>query len=60
MKKFKYDFTIEALSGEDADTKMKALRTLASKLKPHEIARLAEIVEKDPIKTAFAKKALGL
>jgi hypothetical protein len=30
------------------------------KLKANEITRLADVVQNDPLKTAFAKKALGL
>ena len=30
------------------------------KLKAHEIKKLADVVKNDPVKTSFAKKALGL
>ena len=60
MKKYKYDFVIEAASDSDADMKMGALKVLASRLKPHELAKLAHVVKNDPVKTAFAKSALGL
>lgn len=60
MNKFSYDITIEANSQEEALAKVKAASVLMQKLKPNEIARLAEVVKSDPIKTAIAKKALGL
>ena len=55
-----FEITIEALSQQEAVAKLKAATTLMQKLKTHEIARLAEIVATDPVKTSFAKKALGL
>jgi hypothetical protein len=60
MNKFSYDITIEATSQEEALTKLKAASVLMQKLKPNEINRLAEVVKNDPVKTAIAKKALGL
>jgi hypothetical protein len=33
---------------------------LMQKLKAREIAKLADVVKNDPIKTSIAKKALGL
>jgi hypothetical protein len=60
MNKFSYDITIEANSQQEALTKLKAASVLMQKLKPNEINRLAEVVKNDPIKTAIAKKALGL
>lgn len=60
MNKFSYDITIEATSQEEALAKVRAASVLMQKLKPNEIARLAEVVKNDPIKTAIAKKALGL
>jgi hypothetical protein len=60
MNKFSYDITIEANSQEEAAIKLKAASVLMQKLKPNEINRLAEVVKNDPVKTAIAKKALGL
>lgn len=60
MNKFSYDITIEATSQEEAVIKLKAASVLMQKLKPNEINRLAEVVKNDPVKTAIAKKALGL
>ena len=60
MQKFTYDITIEANSEAEADTTMRAITVLVKKLKPNELAKLAHIVQNDPIKTAMAKKALGV
>lgn len=60
MNKFSYDITIEATSQEEALIKLKAASVLMQKLKPNEINRLAEVVKNDSVKTAIAKKALGL
>ena len=60
MAKYTYQISIEAASEKDADTKMAALTVLASKLSAKELERLAHIVKYDPIKTAMAKKALGV
>jgi hypothetical protein len=60
MKKFQYDITIEAKIETEADGKMTALTTLASKLSTKELTKLAQVVKNDPIKTAMAKKYLGV
>lgn len=60
MKKYNYDITIEASNENEADTKMGALTTLAAKLKANELAKLANVVKNDPVKTTLAKKYLGL
>jgi hypothetical protein len=60
MNKFSFDVSVEANSQEEAMAKLKAASTLMQKLKPNEISRLADVVKNDPIKTAIAKKALGL
>jgi hypothetical protein len=60
MKKFNYTISIEAGSEEEATQKMTALITLASKLKVHELAKLAHVIKNDPVKTALAKKYLGV
>lgn len=60
MKKFQYDFAIEAQAQTDADAKMTALATLASKLSAKELAKLAHVIKNDPVKTALAKKHLGV
>lgn len=60
MSKFSYDLEISASSENEADTKMNALTILAIKLSAAELDKLAWIVKNDPIKTALAKKALGV
>lgn len=60
MKKYNYDISIEATSEAEADAKMKALSVLAKKLNTKELLKLADIVQNDPVKTALAKKALGV
>lgn len=60
MKKYSYEITIEAATEVEADSKMKALTTIAKKLNTKELAKLADIVQNDPVKTALAKKALGV
>lgn len=60
MNKFHYDITIEAQSGSDADAKMTALTTLASKLSQVELTKLAHVIKHDPVKTTLAKKYLGV
>lgn len=56
----KYNIQIEANTETEAEQKIKALATLASKLRANELTKLAQVVEKDPVKTALAKKYLGL
>ena len=60
MATFNYEINIEATNETEADTKMKAATILVKKLKANELAKLAHIVQNDPIKTAMAKKALGV
>lgn len=60
MATFNYEINIEATNEIEADTKMKAVTILVKKLKANELAKLAHIVQNDPIKTAMAKKALGV
>ena len=60
MKKFHYDISIEARTESEAEAKMTALITLASKLTQAELSKLAHIVKYDRVKTALAKKYLGV
>jgi hypothetical protein len=60
MNKFSFDISIESNSQDEAIAKLKAASVLMQKLKANEITRLAEVVKSDPVKTAIAKKALGL
>lgn len=60
MKKFNYDISIEAKTEHEADSKMTSLTILASKLSETELSKLAHIIKNDPVKTALAKKYLGV
>ncbi len=60
MNKYNFDISIEAATEQEAIEKLKAASALMQKLKINEIKKLAEVVKNDPVKTAFAKKALGL
>jgi hypothetical protein len=60
MKKYNYELEIAASNEKEADTKMEALTVLASKLSAKELEKLAHVVKNDPVKTALAKKALGV
>jgi LPS O-antigen subunit length determinant protein (WzzB/FepE family) len=60
MKEHKYNISISAKTETEANEKMQALVALASKLSAAELSRLAHIVKHDPIKTALAKKYLGV
>lgn len=57
---YTFEVTIEAQTQQEAQVKLQAAATLMQKLKPGEIAKLADVVKRDPVKTAIAKKALGL
>lgn len=60
MTTFKYQMQIQAPSEKEAESKMRSLSVLASKLKTQELEKLADIITNDPAKTALAKKALGV
>jgi hypothetical protein len=60
MPKFSYDMVIEAPTEKEADSKMASATIVLSKLNTNELAKLAHIVKNDPVKTALAKKALGV
>jgi hypothetical protein len=60
MKDYNYNMRITALLEREATEKMAALVVLASRLSAKELTRLAHIVQHDPIKTALAKKYLGV
>ena len=60
MTKYTYEITIEANNEIEAIEKLKSASLLMQKLRSHEIKKLADVVKNDPVKTAFAKKALGL
>lgn len=58
--KYSFEVNIEAQTHGEAEVKLSAASTLMQRLKAREIAKLADVVKNDPVKTAFAKKALGL
>ncbi len=60
MAKYQYEISIEAKTEPEANSKMTALITLASKLSEKELTKLAHVIKHDPIKTALAKKYLGV
>lgn len=60
MKKYQYTMSIEAKTEKEAETKMKSLTILASHLGEKELSKLAHVIKHDPIKTALAKKYLGV
>lgn len=60
MNTYKYEVQVEATSKEEAQQKMKAVCDLLKKLNEKELSKLAYIVMNDPIKTALAKRALGV
>lgn len=60
MHKYQYDITVAAKTESEAEAKMNALTTLASKLSEKELSKLAHLIKHDPVKTALAKKYLGV
>ena len=60
MPKFKYETEVEAPIEDEADSKMESAMILLARLSTKELKKLAHIVQNDPVKTALAKKALGV
>jgi hypothetical protein len=60
MKDFNYNIRIPALLEKEANEKIAALAILASRLNATELTKLAHIIKTDPVKTALAKKYLGV
>jgi hypothetical protein len=60
MKSYKYQVTLEEKTEVEADAKIEALTVLAKKLTVNELSKLAHVIKTDPIKTALAKKYLGV
>ena len=60
MRKFTCDFSIPANTEAEAETKMNALRILATLLTARELEKLAYVIKNDPIKTSMAKAYLGV
>lgn len=58
--KYTFEVSIEAQTEQEAEVKLQAASALMQKLKAREIAKLADVVRHDPVKTTLAKKALGL
>lgn len=60
MNTYSFEVNIEAQTHGEAEVKLMAASILMQKLKAREIAKLADVVKHDPMKTALAKSALGL
>lgn len=60
MQNFEYKLSVGANNENEADQKIKAITVLLKKLSEKELSKLAHIVANDPVKTAFAKSALGV
>lgn len=60
MNKYSFEVSIEAATQPEAEVKLLAASTLMQKLRAREIAKLADVVKNDPVKTTLAKKYLGL
>lgn len=60
MAKYNYEIKIEASAEMEATAKMQALTVLASKLSEKELSKLAHIIQHNPVKTALAKRYLGV
>lgn len=60
MNTYTYELQIEATTKDEATAKMKAICDLLQKLNQKELTKLAHVVMNDPIKTALAKRALGV
>ena len=60
MEKFSFTITISANDKAEAESKMKSISIMASKLKANELEKMADVVLNQPMKMALAKKALGL
>ncbi|HEX7904889.1 MAG TPA: hypothetical protein VF487_13515 [Chitinophagaceae bacterium] len=60
MKTYQYTMSIEGKTETETDAKMKALTILASRLSEKELSKLAHVIKHDPLKTALAKRYLGV
>jgi hypothetical protein len=60
MKEYNYNLKVPALLEKEATEKVAALAILASNLTAKELTKLAYVVQNDPLKTAMAKKYLGV
>lgn len=59
MPKYTYELDITENSEKEADSKMKSLTVLASKLSTKAVVKMADMVLNDPAKTSMALKILG-
>ncbi len=60
MNKFTCDFSIPANTEAEAETKLSALKLLATHLTARELEKIAYVIKNDPIKTSMAKAYLGV
>lgn len=60
MDKFSKTLTITGKEQTTVSDKIEALTVLANKLSAKELKKLAHVVANDPVKTALAKKYLGV
>ena len=60
MNKYSFEVSIEAQTQGEAEVKLSAASILMQKLKAREIAKLADVVKNDPMKTSLAKESLGV
>lgn len=60
MEKHKFEVEIQAESKAEAAEKLRCALVFVKKFTTKELKKFAEVTEKDPVKIAFAKKALGL
>lgn len=60
MTTYEFEISIKATSQDEAVSKLKSVSVVLAKLNTKELAKLADIVQNDPVKTALAKKALGV
>ena len=60
MDKFSKTLTITGKEQTTVNEKIEALTVLANKLSAKELKKLAHVVANDPVKTALAKKYLGV
>jgi hypothetical protein len=57
---FKFEVEVQAATKTEAAEKLQSAIVLMKKFNARELKRLAHVVQNEPIKVAFAKKALGL
>jgi hypothetical protein len=60
MAVYNFDISVQAESDKEAVEKLRCATVFMKKFTTKELKRFAEVIEKEPAKIAFAKKALGL